>query len=609
MGVARRLPPSAMLRAPMARPDPRAAWRRAASLVAGRPALVSAAVAALAFASTLPNQPVLDDGWAVLDNPVVRSLDVRRAFGAHYGFAGGATLQGPYRPVATITWALQYALHGRAPLGYHLGNVLLHALATALVVLLARRLIAAVAPAREGPGALAAGLLFALHPAHVEAVAPLVARTDLLAAGGSLAALLLALGPRTPARLAGAFAALLAGMLSKETAASVPLLYALAAALLPGAAGLEARPGLGRPEARRALAAAAGVTAVLAAAVLAYLALRPGAASAPVESRWFGTWPASVVWNTMTRAVAEYLRVLAVPAALSTDFGYAARIPITVRFGAESAAATAIWGAVLAAGLAAARRAPLFSLAVLWTFAALLPVLNVVPIGVLMAERLLYLPSVAPCIWAGQLAAAAAERVHGARARRALSWAGALLLLALAGRTLARNADWRTPRSLWAAELRAAPRDPVVNNNLAVEYTRAGEPARALERLDVALEVAPLYWRAWVNRGIALHRLGDPGAALAALERASAIAPREASPHYFAGWMLAERGDCARALEPLARAELLQPEDPRTVLAAAGCLARTGRTAEAREKLRRAAALDPQDPEPARRLAALDASR
>ncbi|HEY6002109.1 MAG TPA: hypothetical protein VIV57_04480, partial [Anaeromyxobacter sp.] len=213
------------------------------ALALRRPALVAAAVAALAFVSTLPNEPVLDDGWAVLDNPIVRTLDVPRALGAQYGHAAGATLQGPYRPVATLSWALQYALHGRAPLGYHLVNVLLHALATALVVLLARRVLAAAAPARAGPGALGAGLLFALHPAHVEAVAPIVARTDLLAGAGGLAALLLALGPRRPARLAAAFAALLGAMLSKETAAAVPLLYALVAALLPAAAGLEARPG------------------------------------------------------------------------------------------------------------------------------------------------------------------------------------------------------------------------------------------------------------------------------------------------------------------------------------------------------------------------------
>lgn len=573
------------------------------------PAALSALVASLAFASTLPNLPVLDDGWAVLDNPIVRTLDVRRAFGAHYGHAGGPTLQGPFRPLATLTWSLQYALHGRAPLGYHLVNVLLHAVATALVALLALRLLRAAAPARAGPGALGAGLLFALHPAHVEAVAPIVARTDLLAAAGGLAALLLALGPRRPARLAGAFAALLAGMLSKETAAAVPVLYALAATLLPGAAGLEARPGFRRPERRRALASVALGSSVLAAAVVAYLAIRPGPAAAPPEARWFGTWPPSVVWNTMTRALAEYLRVLVFPARLSTDFGYAARIPFTQGFWPEAGLATAAWGSVLAAGLLAARRAPLFSLAVLWTFAALLPVLNVVPIGVLMAERLLYLPSAGLCVWAGQLPAAVAGRLRSPRARAAVAGAGALVLLLLAVRTLVRSADWRTPLSLWEAELTAAPRDPVVNNNLAVQYTARGEQRRALERLDVALAVAPAYWRAWVNRGIALQGLGDSRGALASFARASAIAPREAGPYHFAGWALSEAGDCEHALTAFARAEELQPEDPRTALASAACLVRLGRVAEAREKLRRAAALDPRDPEPARRLAALEGVR
>lgn len=585
---------------------------RGGALALRRPAELCALVAALAFLSTLPNPPVLDDGWAVLDNPAVRTLDLGRVVGAQYGQAGGVTLRGPWRPVATLTWALQYAVHGRAPLGYHLGNVVLHAVATALVVVLARRILRAASPVGADAGALAAGLSFALHPAHVEAVAPLVGRADVLAATFGLGALLVALGPRTPRRLAAAFAALLAGMLSKETAAAIPLLYALVAALVPGAADLRVRPGLRRPEARQALAAAAITSCVLAAAVAAYLVLRPGAAAAPIESRWFGTHPPLVVWSTMTRALAEYLRVLVFPVVLATDFGYAARIPFTLHFGAESAVATAVWGSVLAAGLAAARRAPILSLGILWTFAALLPVLNVVPIGVLMAERLLYLPSVGPSLLAGRLVSLVGGGAEtgaplASRRRPALGVLAATLLAFLAGRTQARNADWRSPIALYEAELRTAPRHPVVNNNLAVAYTARGEPRRALERLDVALAAAPGYWRAWVNRGVALERLGDGDGALAAFARAITIAPREASPRYFAGRVLAGRGEWARALEALAQAERLEPEDPRTLLEAARCLAELGRVEDARAKLRRAAALDPKDPEPLRRLAALEA--
>lgn len=578
-----------------------AGWARAHAAVA------SAGVAALVHLVTLPNRPVLDDGWAVLDNPLVRALDLRRIFGVKYGYAGGGTLAGPYRPVATLTWALEYAVHGRAPLGFHVVNVLLHALATALVALLARRLVAAIAPERAGAGALGAGLLFAVHPAHVEAIAPLVARTDLLAAALGLAALLAASSPRPRWRLPAAFAALAVAMLSKESAAAVPLFYALVAVLVPAAAGLSARPGLARPESRRALREASIAAGVLALAVLPYLALRPTSRLVPPEARWFATYSPAVVWNTMTRAVAEYWRILVLPGPLMTDFGYAARIPFTLRFGAESAAATAIWGAVLAGGIASARRAPLRALAILWVFAGLLPVLNVVPIGALMAERFLYLPSVGFCVWAGQLPSALSARLRADGARRAVVATGALAIALLAARSLARAAEWRTPTALYQAELRHAPLDPVVNNNLAVEYIAAGDPRRALGRLEVTLRSAPSYWRAHVNRGIALHRLGDQERALGALRRASAMAPGEAVPHYFAGVVLGEDGAYQRAVAELAIAERLAPEDARTVLQAGRYLIALGRVPEAREKLRRAAALDPRNPEAARLLAEIDA--
>jgi len=570
-----------------------------------RPILLVSAVAACVYANALFGLPVLDDGWAVLDNPLVRSFDLARIFRSEYGLAGGATLAGVYRPIATITWAANYALHGRAPFGYHLGNLLLHAAATALVFLLARRLLSAIAPSRAGPGALGAALLFAVHPAHVEAVAPLVARADLLAAVGALGALLLALGP-SPGRLAGAVAALAAGVLSKESAATAPILYLLVALLLPGAADLPARPGLRSPERRRALAKALGVAGLLAAALIPYLLLRPTAFGVPTAARWFGAQPPLVVWSTMTRAVAEYLRILLFPAQLMTDFGYATRIPFTTSFGAASAIATATWAALFAVGLLAARRAPLVSLAVLWTFAALLPVLNVIPIGALMAERFLYLPSVGLCLLAGQLPAAVGERL-GARAGKVASVAGAVLLALLALRTVVRNADWRTPAALWTAELRHAPRDPVVNNNLAVALNARGDYRLASERLEVALASAPLYWRARVNLGVALQGLGDGEGALRELWVAVSLAPGEASPLLQLGSALAARGSHETALLVLARAEGLAPEDPKVAILEARSLAAVGRVAEARAQLLRAARLDPRDPEPSRLLATLGA--
>ncbi len=599
-------------------PEPRGApppgrWARLAAWPLAHPFLVAGLAAAAAFANTLWNEPNLDDTWAAIEHPLVRTFDVARMFREEARFSGGLTVAGPYRPLALLTHALNYALGGPDVRGFHAVNVAIHVACTLLVVALARRLLLAAAPARARSGALGAGLLFALHPVHVEAVAPLVGRADLLAAALGLSALGLALGWREARwRLPVAVALLALGMLAKETAAVVPGLFALVAVALPAAAGLDARPWPATPAGRRSLLAALGVALALGLGLLPYLLLRPGQAEVPVGARWFEGRPPAVVFLTMTRAVAEYLRLLAWPVDLMSDFGYAARIPFTERLGWAPLLATAAWGGVALAGLASLRTAPLRALGLLWAFVALAPVLNVVPVGVLMAERFLYLASVGLCVWAGQGPAALAEaaaRAGGAwpaRARLVPAAAAAVLAL-LVARTLARNAEWRDPVTFNEAELRFAPRDVTINNNLAVAWLSRGEPEKALERARVALTEGPGYWRAHLNLGLALARLGRPGEALGAFQRAAALAPAEPGPRLFEGALRIDLGDLDGALASLARAAELGPNDPRPPLLRARVLAHLGRREEARVEATRALRLDPALAE-ARALAArLDA--
>lgn len=80
---------------------------------------------------------------------------------------------GSWRPLCVLSFRLNYLVGGLNPSGYHLVNMLLHSLVTGLVVLVAHTLL----PSRLG--ILAAGSLFAVHPAHTEAVAGLVGRADL----------------------------------------------------------------------------------------------------------------------------------------------------------------------------------------------------------------------------------------------------------------------------------------------------------------------------------------------------------------------------------------------------------------------------------------------
>lgn len=91
---------------------------------------------------------------------------------------------GSYRPVCVFSYKLNYIIGGFRPFGYHLVNILLHCLATGLVVKLSRHLL------NHGWGPAITGSLFASHPIHTEAVAGIVGRADLAACNFYLLAFL-----------------------------------------------------------------------------------------------------------------------------------------------------------------------------------------------------------------------------------------------------------------------------------------------------------------------------------------------------------------------------------------------------------------------------------
>ena len=210
------------------------------------------------------------------------------------------------------------------------------------------------------------------------------------------------------------------------------------------------------------------------------------------------------------------------------------------------------WLPLVVGALALLRRFPLPAAGILWTFGALLPVLHLFPIGVLMAERLTYLPSAGFCI--------AVAAVIGSVRRTPLVVAAVLALVAVLGiRSTVRAADWRSDLALWESEIDKAPRDVVVNNNLAVAYSARGEYAKAIPPLETAIRVAPGYWRARVNLGIAEQGLGRPERARAAYLEAIRIAPREVDPLYFYARFQADQGDHAGAVATLDAARRRAP--------------------------------------------------
>ena len=138
-----------------------------------------------------------------------------------------------------------------------------------------------------------------------------------------------------------------------------------------------------------------------------------------------------------------------------------------------------------------------------------------------MAERLTYLPS------AGFSIAVAA--VMGRCAGRRSSWWGSSRWSPWGIRSTVRAAEWRSDLTLWESEIAKAPRDVVVNNNLAVAYSARGDYARAISPLEAAIRIAPGYWRAHVNLGVAEQGLGRPERRAPPTGRPSNRSPRGGS--------------------------------------------------------------------------------
>jgi protein O-mannosyl-transferase len=205
-----------------------------------------------------------DDGTIVARNPAVQDWgNWKLIFFSDYWPEAHSAL---YRPVTIFSFALERLLHGAAPSGFHLTNLLLHSAVSAMVFLLATRLIGSTW------GAALAGILFAVHPVHCEAVSSIVGRAELLSSLLALGAFWIWAGDSDSNRSSGPRPALLKGM----------FLYLLALGakenviILPGVLFLweisRARAGAGRAQIRQVVRSAKfwGFIAV----TLAFLAVR-----------------------------------------------------------------------------------------------------------------------------------------------------------------------------------------------------------------------------------------------------------------------------------------------------------------------------------------------
>ncbi len=460
------------------------------SEAARTPRFWSAAVAALcllAYANALRDGFVMDDHAAVLRNDVVTGpFSLARIFASDFwGRTAASRFTETYRPLASLTLAIDWRLAGGAPWVFHLTNVVLHAIASVMV------LRAAWGRLGSNAAAVAAASVFAVHTLHTDAVTAIVGRADVLA--------LLAMGAtwslhgRPVAALA-----LFAGLLAKESA--VLVLPLLAARDLRDAVPWRAWP-------RRYAAYALAGAAVLAMrhAVLGGLRgnSRPNALRNPLAD-------SALVEHAVTavRTFGHAVQLTMAPLDLLPDYGPAALVPSAALDDRVALGASAIG---LLVGLTAWgwRRKHFLGDAALWTLVVGLAAVNFPPLVLPrpFAERWWYPASAGACLLFG----AALARVRARLGLRPMVAVTALVVAALLGLTVRRNRVWRTDAHLFRDAATMEPRLAFAQVGLAEIDMRAGAPREAYVRCSLAAQVSPRSADPWGCLAGAAERLRRHG--------------------------------------------------------------------------------------------------
>jgi hypothetical protein len=511
------------------------------------PVLLVMLVAFLAYSASLGFELVWDDHHLVKHHSeLARSEGPGALLTGSYIPEWSKEDAGYYRPVPAASLWIDSLLEPVLPISFHLSNVLMHVLNTALLFLLLAQIFSSSLAAWTG------ALLFAVHPVHVESVAFVSGRTDLLAAVFILLSVLYWFAARkgTPAiktrlyLMMGAAAFFLA-CLSKETAFMLPALLTFWSL-----ATRDRGSGTGKW-----LIANLGWAAAWGAALVAAMALRMAVLDAP----WGGAASSAAARSAaFPGIVLKYMKLAVFPWPQKTfytpdDLG----LSFFTVFGAALFLLLA-W----AAGWRGRTRAGLLGTS--WFFLFLLPVSGIFPTGSsVIAERFMYIPTIGVCI----LLASLLEEGRFSESTRKAIYIGALALAVLMSAAgISFMEKWRDDVSLYTALSEDAPRHPIGPYNLGKLAAQVGAHQLAIPQLREALARDPGHPGARFLLASSLRDTGELDEAETLYRGLMAVKPDVQEIPQELGFLLLGSGRSVEAMELFDKAETLGRMNPRLLM-------------------------------------------
>jgi Flp pilus assembly protein TadD len=493
---------------------------------------------------------LLDDQPRIVDNVQIREL-----------WPPWKAMAESSRPFLQVSLALNYAISGVDPWGYHALNVAIHMVAGILLFGVVRRMLVSdeleVQYGRVAPWlALAVSIVWLVHPLQTESITYIIQRAESLM--GMLFLLTLYCSIRAfssphPHRWSlAAITACALGMGTKEVMVSAPLLVLLYDYVFVAGSF------------RRAFRLRGWLYAGLAAT---WLLLAVSLATSRAEEQMMlvaGVDPLRYAW-TQCEVILHYLRLSLWPQPLVFDYAWQTSGSL-----ASVLPSVAIVLALLAGTAVMLVRRTWWGFWGAWFFLILGPTSSIMPIADVAVEHRMYLPLAAVVvvliIGGHDLLASIGRRIGAPANVRGWLEAGLVgaVVVILGVATARRNDDYRSAIAMWSDTVAKRPDNPRAHNNLGVALTNQGKTGEAMIHYAEAVRLKPDYVDARNNLGTAFMKQGRHEDAIAEYKEAVRVRPGFADAHSNLGIALMRSGRNDEAATEFSRALSLNPDSSRT---------------------------------------------
>ncbi|MGO8989656.1 MAG: tetratricopeptide repeat protein [bacterium] len=519
-----------------------------------------------------------DDIPYILANRHIRSFDVALLKWAFFYFYSAN-----WHPLTWIFHALDYALWGLNPLGHHLTSIILHSVNACLVVFLVIKLLEAW-KARTKPGgpspflnersifiaAAATGLLFGLHPLHVESVAWASEKKDLLCA------LFFLLSITMYTKYAGAV-----NVEANNTSSTLPIFnkyylfsigfFVLALLSKPMAVSLPfvllildwypfKRIHSYKPTGMGLIEKLPFIVFSLVSAILTVMAQRAGMAM-----QLMNAVPLSKREIVAAKSLISYLWKIILPINLTPFYPYPKDISLS---SADYILTIAFVIGMTMVCMAYARRRKLLLATWGYYVVILIPVLGIVQVGdQSMADRYTYLPSIGLFLIVGLAAAWVLRKTdHLSRPHLVRKVGGSILIfsmfIALSFLTFKQIGTWRNNLTLWSHVIETEPEPPLLAyTSRSMDYFNMGQFEKAIADFSSVISLDPSSFPAYLYRGMAFHKIGQVNKAIEDYNKAIALNPYSVDAYINRSMAFGDMGRPNKAIEDCDKAISLDPSN------------------------------------------------